>query len=294
MSHSLRSRSFAGGGGVVARAQEGRICQLRREVARLENRFPRASQELISSGCAGLDRLLPQGGLFPGRIVEWVSRDWGDGAGWLSWQMAASALRWGKQRGRGRVVVIDTEGWFYPAVALAAGIAAEELMVLRPANRSDGIWAADQALRSRAVAAVWGSFPVDVLEERHARRLQLASEDGGALGLWMFPEKMLSQPCWGEVRLAVRGLPLVDQGAGTSSAVRRLEGRRLEARRLEVRMVRCRGGHPGQRIVLRIDSQGEIHDDRSSFHGGTSAGPLAAQLAHPAAVRGPREQRERA
>ena len=50
-----------------------------------------------------------------------------------------------------------------------------------PATVADTIWVSEQALRSRAVAAV--VVMGDALDMRALRRLQLATEDGGGLGL---------------------------------------------------------------------------------------------------------------
>ena len=155
--------------------------------------------------------------------------------------------------------------------AIAAGISPQRLIIVRPANQADMIWAADQALRNEAVSVVW--MRAAVLDDRDARRLQLAAEVGRSLGLLVRPRSALGQPSWAEVRLAVRGLAHPDG----------------QTRFLEVRLVRCRGGQSGTSMILAIDPAGRISD--ASSHRKTAAVPLVAQLAHPKVARFERRRR---
>ncbi len=92
--------------------------------------------------------------------------------------------------------------------------------------------ALDQALRCPAVAAVvaWPESLDGKLDGRTFRRLQLAAEQGGGLGLLIRPESVRSQPSWADVRLLVEPLP--------STAP--------YGRRMRVVLLRCRGG--GHRV----------------------------------------------
>jgi hypothetical protein len=163
------------------------------------------------------------------------------------------------------LVVIDQDATFYPPAAAAAGIPLDQIIIVRPACRADGLWAADQALRSPAVSVVWG--PLTTIDDREARRLQLAAETGGTLGLWLRPPAALHEPSWADVRWFVRGLGIVDASRSTSR------------RRLESRLVRCRGGQSGASVTLEIDSSGCVHHVPNERK--TAAVPLVAQLAHP-------------
>jgi protein ImuA len=113
----------------------------------------------------------------------------------------------------------------------------------------------DQALRCPGVAAAL-AWP-EKLDGRTFRRLQLAAEEGGALGLLMRPEHVRHEPSWAEVRLLVEPRPVATPGGG---------------RRLTIQLLRCRGGAGGGDVEVEID------DETRVVH-------LAPRLAHPAASR---------
>ncbi len=75
---------------------------------------------------------------------------------------------------------------YAPALA-QQGIELGRLLVVRPATATEALWAAEQALSSGVCAAVllWlkGS------DDRWLRRLKLAAEAGGALGVLFRPER---------------------------------------------------------------------------------------------------------
>jgi hypothetical protein len=75
---------------------------------------------------------------------------------------------------------------FAPALA-QRGIELERLIVVRPASATEALWAAEQALGSGVCAAVllW----LKGTNERWLRRLKLAAEAGGALGVLFRPER---------------------------------------------------------------------------------------------------------
>jgi protein ImuB len=78
---------------------------------------------------------------------------------------------------------------FYPPAAVALGIPSERMVIFRKQRghtRSDFLWAIDQALRSGAIAAVVAEIG-DWLDPADGRRLQLAAEIGGAIGLLVRP-----------------------------------------------------------------------------------------------------------
>jgi protein ImuA len=163
------------------------VASLRREVARLEAGRPPENERPISTGSAALDRLLPAGGLRRGTLVEYLRPAAGSGAGMLALVAAREACRDGRA-----FVVLDRPiptrsasegerfGRFYPPAAAAWGIDLSAMLVLRPDNDADALWALDQALRCPGVGAVWATC--DRLDVRDFRRLQLAAECGGTLG----------------------------------------------------------------------------------------------------------------
>lgn len=224
---------------------------LRREIARLEQSPARSRGRPISSGCDPLDRLLPEGGFRRAALAEWLSAGEGSGATTLALGAARQACRDG-----GALVVLDRHREFYPPAAVRLGIEPEELIVVQAGSQADADWALDQALRCRGVAAVL-AWP-ERLDGRTFRRLQLAAEEGGGLGLLIRPLVSRGEPSWADVRLLVEPLPA--------------EPLLSRKRRLRIHLLRCRGGAAGQSIDLEID------DETYSVH-------LAARLAHPAAHR---------
>ncbi len=227
---------------------------LRRKIARLERARRCGGEEVVSTGCGPLDELLPEGGLHRGALAEWLAAGEGTGSGTLALLCAREACRNG-----GPLIVFDSRRDFYPPAAIRLGIEREQLLVVRAGSAADNLWALDQSLRCCAVAAVL-AWP-EKLDGRVFRRLQLAAEEGGGLGLLIRPETARHEPSWADVRMLIEPLPP-------------LEGRKVP-RRLRIELLRCRGGTEGRRVEVEIDHE-------------TYAVHLAARLAQPARETGPR------
>ncbi len=208
---------------------------------------------VVSSGCPALDRLLPAGGFRPGTLVEWLTSGPGDGAATLAFRAAAEVL--GGSKGTvpfslvrksglspdGRtVVVVDASGEFYPPAAIALGLEPSRLIVVHPGSQADHTWALDQALRCPAVAAAVAWPDQSKLDGRTFRRLQLAAEQGGGLGLLIRPSAVRGEPSWADVRLLVEPL------GGTREAGRR---------RARIIILRCRGGCGEQTVEVEVDDE---------------------------------------
>jgi hypothetical protein len=75
---------------------------------------------------------------------------------------------------------------YAPALA-QQGVELRRLLVVRPASATEALWAAEQALSSGVCAAVllW----LQGTDDRWLRRLKLAAEAGGALGVLFRPER---------------------------------------------------------------------------------------------------------
>jgi hypothetical protein len=99
------------------------------------------------------------------------------------------------------IVVVDQDHSFYPPAAAHEGIDLRALVIIRPRSSSELLWAWDQALRSSAVAAVWGMLPR--IDPRDFRRLQLAAEQGHTLGLLLRSTTLQQDPSWAQVRLVI-------------------------------------------------------------------------------------------
>jgi hypothetical protein len=155
----------------------------------------------LSLGIPALEKLLPQGRLSAGSVMELVSTADGTGAWTLALFMAKHACEKGKA-----LIVVDDQGCFYPPAAARLGIDLARLIVLRSRKPRDVYAAVEQSLRSTAVGAVLGWF--DRLPGVDGRRLQLAAETGGGLGLLLRPAASLRAPSFAAVRLQVAPLVL--------------------------------------------------------------------------------------
>ncbi|MBL9123278.1 MAG: hypothetical protein JNG90_06565 [Planctomycetaceae bacterium] len=206
---------------------------------RMRQGTTRLAAERISSGCVGLDRLLPAQGFRRGSLVEWVGLP-GSGATTLALVAAREASRNG-----GAVVVVDPLRRFYPPAAASLGIELEKLILVRPGNPRDQQWALTQTLGCRAVAAVL-CWP-ERLESRVGRRWQLAAEQGGSLGLLVSRPRGDEGNAWSEMRLRVEGLP--------TSGWRRW---RVEVLRSRTPGEMCRPN--GRSIELELAEEGLIHE----------------------------------
>lgn len=256
------------------RSQLGRSAAVAAEVAEREG------SPIFSSGAAALDRLLPGGGLQHGMLVEWLAERSGCGAATLGLLAAREACQAG-----GMLVVLDRAGMFYPPAAAGWGIDPARLILVRPRNPRDEIWAAVQSLRSPVVAAVWTM--IDRLDSRNFRRLQLAAEAGRTLGVLVRGASARGQPSWADVRL---GVARAEGGRG------RAEGKKTPPSTfplppLQISLLHLRGGRSGGSVCVEIDeATHEVREVRDvvTYHD-THPLPVVAELADPAT--GPRPAR---
>lgn len=269
---------------------------LQEEIRRLEDARPTARDEApLSAGCWEIDRLLPERGLRRGWLVEWLGVE-GGGAGTLALIAAREACLDG-----GAVVVMDRWRRFYPPAAAALGIDLETIIVVRPQHAQDELWALEQALRCRGVAAVWA--PLETVDDRAFRRLQLAAEEGETLGLLVRSAHLRGQPTWSDVQFWVE--PKVGSVCRTGSSSRESTSRETEApaesvprpdlaaiapgaalRRFRIELTRCRGGPAQGAAEVEFDEvTGALRG--ASPHEETHPLPVASPLADPAAHRRP-------
>jgi protein ImuA len=267
------------------RAQLGRSATVLAEQAAAEA-AEIAESPAFSSGAAAIDRLLPGGGLRHGMLVEWLAERPGGGAGTLGLLAAREACRAG-----GILVVVDRARMFYPPAAAGWGVDPARLIVVRPRNARDEIWAAVQALRSPVVAALWTM--VDRLDSRNFRRLQLAAETGGTLGVLVRGASARGQPSWADVRLSVSRA----EGGGWKGEGRKhsrfssLPRSAFHLPPWQVSLLHVRGGRSGGSVLVEIDEA--AHEVREAFpvakHHDPHPLPVVPELADPAS--GPRPAR---
>ena len=168
-------------------------------VWRLKDASAAPARPVWSTGCSSLDARLPGGGWPTASLIEVLLNDTGLG----EVQLFLPALV-ESQRTSGDVPWLV---WIAPphepyAPALAQqGIELTRLLVVRPTTATEALWAAEQALGSGVCAAVllW----LKGTDDRWLRRLKLAAEAGGALGVLFRPERHRFESSPASLRLVV-------------------------------------------------------------------------------------------
>jgi len=228
---------------------------LRKRIQDCESSHRIQRDEFVSSGCEALDELLPISnianskngrGFRTGQLIEWLAAGCGSGAELWGLHIAIQAANCrghSQQAGVAEIpksiAVIDHQKTFYPPTAAALGLDLQRLLVIQPKNHADVIWALDQTLRCPRIAAVWSDLPR--LNAKDARRLQLAAEEGGSLGIFTRPLTARGQPSWADVQIQVEPLP-----SSPSSS------RHQHHRRWRMKLLRCRGSQPDQCISVGL------------------------------------------
>jgi hypothetical protein len=210
---------------MIATPKNPRLAQLAEQIRQLHYRGcpppPRCP-----SGLYELDAALG-GGFALAAVHELVAAE----AGAPAWRVAlctaahaAAGNKW--------IFYIDTRQELYPPGVAQLGVPLGRLLVVRTPRSADALWVGEQVLRCRAVAAV--VLPVRTIDAYASRRLQLAAEAGGSLGL------------------IIRD----DQRGGHTFAASRL---RLEPlvgpagiRRMRVTVLKLRDGRPREPFVVEL------------------------------------------
>jgi cell division inhibitor SulA/protein ImuA len=94
---------------------------------------------------------------------------------------------------------------YAPALA-ARGMHVGQLLLVRDVSPEQGLWAAEQALKSGACSSVL-MWPQQ-LQTAQLRRLQLAAEQGACIGVMFRPRRAAGQGSPAALRLEVRPVPL--------------------------------------------------------------------------------------
>lgn len=161
------------------------------------------------TGHGMLDRELPGGG-WPLAALSEVLHD-GVGIGEVGFLSGALVRAAGNER---LVAFVNPTHLPYAPALDQAGIALERVLVVRPANRDDALWAAEQAMRSGTCGAVlFWSAPGSEGKARGGddyawlRRLQMAAEAGRSMAVLYRPTaaERLSTPAHLRVVLAREG-----------------------------------------------------------------------------------------
>jgi len=159
-----------------------------------------ARTEVLSSGFAALDERLPGGGWPRSGLIEILTPRFGVGE--LTLFLPLLGALTSAPTARSAVWVAPPLEPFAPALA-AHGVALERILVVRvpDALRSGALWAFEQSLTSGACDFVmaWAKGP----RAKEIRRLQLAAEQGRALGVLFRPLQAARESSHALLRMAI-------------------------------------------------------------------------------------------
>jgi hypothetical protein len=231
------------------------LTQLRKLIASDGVHFAKASNNAFELTSAELTA--------PKTLVDILGEAPGSGAMQLGLWLANKALR-----ARSELVVIDPVGEFYAPAAIAWGVDAKRLLIVRPRSAREALACTEIALRSPAVGAVCASL--GRIDDRAYRRLLLAAEAGNALGVFVRSIRYEADPSWADVQL--RADPVPSPGEHNAAFAVRVTRRRN------------RHGPAGGTGEVSMDWRtGDIcnvtHSDANAI---TNALPMAAGLARAA------------
>ena len=134
--------------------------------------------EVVATGHASLDAELPGGGWPMGTLSEVLH----DGVGIGEVSFLSGALARAAEAAR-MIAWINAPHLPYAPALAQMGIPLERCLVVRPADREDALWAAEQSLKSGACGAVLLWMERFAEEYAWLRRLQMAAESGRAMAV---------------------------------------------------------------------------------------------------------------
>jgi len=158
-------------------------------VWKLKDASAAPARPVWSTGYGSLDARLPGGGWPTASLIEVLLDDTGLGEVQLFLPALAECQRrmeQGRTDAPWLVWIAPPHEPYAPALA-QQGIELDRLLVVRPDSATEALWAAEQALGSGVCAAVF--LWLKGTDDRWLRRLKLAAEAGGALGVLFRPER---------------------------------------------------------------------------------------------------------
>ncbi len=186
-----------------------------------DGEWRRELRQAAPSGFAELDASLPGGGWPMGAVCELLLETMGIGELGL---LVPTLCRLAQA---GRYIALIAPPYLPYAPALArAGLVLKRVLIVQTRDTQESLWATEQTLRCPAFGAVL-SWP-SAIADKNVRRLQLAAEAGGTLGILYRPAEAAREHSPAALRLCL---------APTSAG-------------LTVDIHKCRGGRAGLRLQL--------------------------------------------
>lgn len=223
------------------------LAELRARIRTLEGAGSVTPGPALSLGLAAIDRHLPQGGLGLGQVHE-LARD-GPGQSGAVTGFATALL--GRRIGAGPILWCGRHLDLYGPGLSGLGLDPGRLILARPRSQADLLWTMEEGLRTRGLAAVVGEV-AGAVDLGASRRLQLAAEAGGGLGLVLD-----GVPAGDGSGLAANALTtrwrVAALPAGSTA-----EGIGIGRARWRLSLWRCRGGSPGIWDVEWNDETGDF------------------------------------
>ena len=154
-----------------------------------------------STGCSALDARLPGGGWPTASLIEVLLDDTGMGEVQLFLPALVECQRRTNHEGTAWLVWVAPPHEPYAPALAQRGIELTRLLIVRPVDATEALWAAEQALASGVCAAVF--LWLKGTDDRWLRRLKLAAEAGGALAVLFRPERHRFESSPASLRLVV-------------------------------------------------------------------------------------------
>jgi protein ImuA len=222
------------------------LAALKESLRSMEGRRARTA---LPFGVAAIDRHLPDGGLLRGAVHEVTGA--ADGA--VDGAAAALFCAGIAARSQGHVLwCLSERDLFAPALA-QAGLTPDRVVFAEAGHETALLATFEEALRHGSLSAVIAE--TGRLSMLASRRLQLAAEAGGALGLLIRRWKRAAlssefdQPTAAQTRWRVHALP---------SSPLPVEG--IGRARWQLDLLRIKGGHPARFEVEACDGQGYLKE----------------------------------
>src|SRR5713101_7222919 len=228
---------------------------LRERIRCLEGRA-RHQRAVLPFGIKAIDERLPEGGLALGALHEVA----GGGNGAIDGAAAALFTAGIAARTRGEVLwCVTRQDLFAPAIA-QAGLLPDRVIYLEAGDEPSVLACFEEGLRHRGLGAVVAE--VARLSMTASRRLQLAAEGSGAIGIairrWRRQTEAadFGQPTAAVTRWRVSALPST-----------RLPAPGVGRARWQLELIRCRAGESADFEVEACDAKGRLALPSNLVHG---------------------------